>query len=143
MRNECVANCAPTATLRAMPVANVKVGSFTTVCDGPGVTKNRWTKLNCTTPGSTTQVPPRLAERYSRDWASSGAAATRVSRANHTCLVTGPPWSERCALQFRIPHSAFRTLSYRHSCPHLSYSTGVTFPCVSTSIPDGSRYAFR
>src|SRR5437762_9431196 len=79
-----------------------------TVLVGPGKTWNRCTKLNCTTPPSDTQVPLRSGGRYMSDCASSGAPAARASRANHTCLVTGPPWRETCAIQFRIPHSALR-----------------------------------
>src|SRR6266576_5747371 len=101
-----------------------------TVLVGPGKTWNRCTKLNCTTPPSDTQVPLRSGGRYMSDCADSGTAAA-MSKANEACLITDPPW---CS--FRIPQ-----LLYRHSCTHLSYSTGVTFPCASTSIPEGSRYA--
>src|SRR5690242_19706156 len=50
--------------------------------------------------------------------------------------------SNRC--WHSIPHSALRIpqLLHRHSRTHLSYRTGTTPPCCSTSMPDGSRYAF-
>src|SRR5207302_4500269 len=70
-----------------------------TVLVGPGKTWNRCTKLNCTTPPSDTQVPPRSGGRYMSDCADSGTAAA-MSKANEACLITDPPW---CS--FRIPHS--------------------------------------
>src|SRR5438552_12062101 len=88
-----------------------------TVLLGPGKTWNRCTKLNCTTPPSDTQVPLRSGARYMSDCASSGAVAARVSRANHTCLVTGPPHVGRGVLfnsAFRIPHSAFVSAPFLH-----------------------------
>ncbi len=58
---------------------------------GPSLTWNRCTKLNCTTPGSGTHVPPRFGGRYSRDCAPSGAAAMHKTRANQTRLMTDLP----------------------------------------------------
>ena len=42
---------------------------------------------------------------------------------------------------FRVPQSALPL--YRHSPTQRSYGTGVTPPALSTSMPDGSRYALR
>src|SRR5437660_347456 len=129
MRNEWVANCAPRATFRTIPVAKVNVGSFTTVCCGPGATKKRWTKLNCTIPGSTTHVPPRLAERYMSDCADSGTAVA-TSRANEACLITDPP-----GCSFRIPHSALSFTAI--PAPTCRTARASPFPAPGPRSPTG------
>src|SRR6266581_6666032 len=72
-----------------------------TVLVGPGKTWNRCTKLNCTTPPSDTQVPPRSGGRYVSDCADSGTAAA-TSKANEACLITDPPGVHSA---LRTPHS--------------------------------------
>src|SRR6266480_2496225 len=75
---------------------------------GPGVTQKRCRKLNCTTPGSGTHVPPRFGGRYRSDCAWSGAVAASASRANETRFMRDLPVGTTLHLDSarRTPHSA-------------------------------------
>src|SRR6266513_5078559 len=87
-------------------------------------------KLNCTTPPSGTQVPPRLGGRYIRDCPRRGAAARAITGKNRTkrASIVSPP-VRLFNSAFRIPHSALASppfalpaiVQHRHDSPLLQH----------------------